>query len=137
MKVEGLDDDQLRREMVPSKVTMLGLVKHLTAVEHGWFAVRFAQSGEDFMWSTDDDLDADWRIEADETTEEIVEGYVVMCKRSRSIEATAESLDDAFDHPQRGRVSLRWVMLHMIEETARHNGHADIMRELIDGVTGD
>ena len=135
-KLAGLDDEQVRRLMVPSGVSLLGMVKHLTAVEHAWFAIRVADSGEDFMWATDDDPDADFRVEEGESTEEIVDGYLRMCERSRSIEADADSLDETFDHPRRGRVSLRWVMLHMIEETARHNGHADIMREQIDGATG-
>ena len=136
-KLEGLDDEQLRRPMVPSNVSLLGLVKHLTAVEHGWFAVGFAQTGESHMFSTEEDPDADFRIEPDETTDGIVEGYLRVCERSRDIATAARSLDETFERPSRGVISLRWVLLHMIEETARHNGHADIIRELIDGVTGD
>ena len=136
-KLEGLDDEQLRRPMVPSNVSLLGLVKHLTAVEHGWFVVGFAQTGEPHMFSTEEDPDADFRIEPDETTDGIVEGYLRACERSRDIAAAASSLDDTFERPGRGTIDLRWILLHMIEETARHNGHADIIRELIDGVTGD
>ena len=136
-KLEGLDDEQLRRPMVPSNVSLLGLVKHLTAVEHGWFATGFAQTGEPHMFSTEEDPDADFRIEPDDTTDGIIEGYLRVCARSRDIAGAAASLDETFERPGRGEISLRWVLLHMIEETARHNGHADIMRELIDGVTGD
>ena len=136
-KLEGLDDEQVRRRMVPSGLSLLGLVKHLWAVEHGWFAVGFAQTGEEHLFSTSEDPDADFRIEDNETTQEIVSGYVAACERSRQIEAQAASLDDTFERPSRGTIDLRWIMLHMIEETARHNGHADIMREQIDGATGD
>ena len=135
-KVNGLDDEQLRREMVPSRLCLLGLVKHLTSVEHGWFVVNFAQSGEPHMFESPDDPDADFHIEESETTDAIVQGYLGSCARSREIYASASSLDATFPHPRRGNMGLRWLMLHMIEETARHNGHADIIREEIDGATG-
>lgn len=135
-KLEALTDEELRRPMVPSGVCLLGLVKHLTAVEHGWFVVCFARSDEPYLFSTEDDPDADFRIEPGETTESVVEGYLTACARSRAISAAA-SLDEAASHPRRGSVDLRWIVLHMIEETARHNGHADIIRELLDGTTGD
>ena len=136
MKLDGLDDDQVRRVMVPSGLSLLGLVKHLTSVEHGWFALGIAQSGEQPLFYSKDDPDADFRIEDEDTTAEIVAGYLRACERSRDIVRDAGSLDASFEHPRRGRVTLRWVLLHMVEETARHNGHADIIRELIDGATG-
>ena len=134
-KIEGLDDEQLRRVMVPSGVSLLGLVKHLTADEHGWFVVLFAATGEPQIYESDDP-DFDMHPTDDETTAGIIDGYVRACARSREIYEAAPSLDATFEHPRRGTMSLRWLMLHMIEETARHNGHADIMRELIDGATG-
>lgn len=137
MKLDGLDDEQLRRAMVPSGLSLLGLVKHLTSVEHAWFALGIAQSGEQPLFYTKDDPDADFRVEGDESTDEIVAGYLRVCERSREIVDHVGSLDSYFDHPRRGRVTLRWILLHMIEESARHNGHADIIRELIDGKTGD
>ena len=135
-KIDGLDDEQLRRVMVPSGLTMLGLVKHLIAVEHGWFVVNFAATSETHMFESDDDPDLDFHVQPGETTEQIVEGYRSACARSREIYAAAESLDATFTHPRRGTMGLRWLMNHMIEETARHAGHADIMRELMDGATG-
>ncbi|HEV2685769.1 MAG TPA: DinB family protein, partial [Actinomycetota bacterium] len=135
-KVDGLDDEQLRRVIVASGLTLLGLVKHLTAVEHGWFAVNFAATGEPHMFESEDDPDLDFHVQPDETTPQILEGYKRACERSREIYASADSLDATFTHPRRGTMSLRWMMNHMIEETARHAGHADIMRELIDGATG-
>lgn len=136
LKLDGLDDEQLRRPMVPSGVCLLGLVKHLTEVEHGWFVRTVARIDEPHLFATPDDPDADFRIEEGERTESVVDGYLRACGRSREIVAAVDSLDRTV--PDRGReLDVRWVLLHMIEETARHNGHADIMRELIDGVTGD
>ena len=136
MKIEGLDDEQLRRVMVPSQVSLLGLIKHLTSVEHSWFAVRLGGADEPYLFYTPEDPDADFRIEDHESTQEIVDGYLRLCERSRAVVAQVRSLDETFEHPKRGSVSVRWLLLHMIEETARHNGHADIMREQIDGATG-
>ena len=135
-KLDGLDDEQLRRRMTPTGLSLLGLVKHLWGVEHWWFAIQFARADEPVMWVTDDDMDADFRIEPDETADGIVAGYLAACERSRQI-AAAASLDDTVPNRRRGRVDLRWVLLHVLEETARHNGHMDIMREMIDGVTGE
>jgi uncharacterized damage-inducible protein DinB len=135
-KIQGLDDEQLRRMMAPSGLTLLGLVKHLTAVEHGWFVVNYAATGEAHLFESADDPDLDFHVQPGETTDEIVAGYERACARSREIYSGASSLDSTFEHPRRGTMSLRWLMIHMIEETARHAGHADIMRELIDGSTG-
>jgi hypothetical protein len=137
LKLDGLDDAQLRQPMVASGVCLLGLVKHLTAVEHAWFVVTYAQTGESHLFLDPDDIDADFHLRDDETTEQLVDGYLRACDRSRQIAAGAESLDDVVTHPRRGDLDLRWIYVHMIEETARHNGHADIIRELIDGATGE
>jgi uncharacterized damage-inducible protein DinB len=136
-KLEGLDDEQLRRPMVPSGVCLLGLVKHLTAVEHGWFVVNFARSGEEHLFVRPDGSEADFAIEQGETTDAVVAGYLRSCARSREIVAQAGSLDQRVPHPRAGELDLRWLLVHMIEETARHNGHADVIRELLDGTTGD
>jgi uncharacterized damage-inducible protein DinB len=142
-KLEGLDDEQLRRPMVPSGLTLLGLVKHLTAVEHSWFVVTFAGTGEPELFESEDDRDLDFHVQEDETTEATVNGYLRACERSREVVAAAASLDETFRFvdpgwPRDGQPGdLRWILVHMIEETARHNGHADIIRELIDGATGD
>ena len=136
-KCEGLTDDQLRRPMVPSGTSLLGLVKHLTEVEHGWFVRTFAQLDEPYLFATDDDPDADMAATAQETTEDLIAGYRRACARSREIVAAAASLDDVVPHRRLGSVDLRWILTHMVEETARHNGHADILRELLDGSVGD
>jgi uncharacterized damage-inducible protein DinB len=136
-KLEGLDDEQLRRAMVPSGTSLLGLVKHLAYVERSWFQRVWAGQEVSFPW-TQEDPDADWRIEPDETTEGIVALYHGECDRSRQIVAAASALDEAVVHPRwKEAVSRRWILTHMIEETARHVGHADILREQIDGVVGE
>ncbi|MGH2807095.1 MAG: DinB family protein [Actinomycetota bacterium] len=135
MKIDGVSDDELRRRMTPTGLSLLGLVKHLAYVERWWFQKRFADR-DVTKPSTDDDPDADFRIEPHESTREIVDLYKQECAISREIIATA-SLDDLATNVKRRDHSLRWMVVHMIEETARHNGHADIMREAIDGVTGE
>jgi uncharacterized damage-inducible protein DinB len=136
-KLEGLDDEQLRRAMVPSGTSLLGLVKHLAYVERWWFQGVWAGQEVSFPW-TKEDPDADWRIEPDETTEDVLALYDGECDRSREIVAVASSLDEAVVHPRwKEEVSRRWILVHMIEETARHVGHADILREQLDGAVGE
>jgi len=136
-KLDGLGDADLRRPMTASGLTLLGLVKHMAYVERWWFQAVFM--GEDAgSPGSEDDPDADWRVGEDESTEMILALYRAETARSREIVAAAE-LDDhpRRPHPPEGEQTLRWIALHMIEEIARHNGHADIMREAIDGATGE
>jgi uncharacterized damage-inducible protein DinB len=136
-KLDGLDDEQLRRPHEPSGLTLLGLVKHLTDVERSWFRENFA--GEDLAHLWDDaDPDRYWRIEPGETAGGLVADYREECRRANGI-IRASSLDTPLAKPSPGRTppTLRWVCLHMIEETARHLGHADLIREAIDGATGE
>jgi uncharacterized damage-inducible protein DinB len=134
-KLEGLDDANLRRAMTPSGTNLLGLVKHLAAVEYNWFCQTFGRDTEPLPFD-DDDPDADLRVTPDETTEDILAFY----RRAR---AAADQAINEVDLDQTGTawfgdaVSMRWVLIHMVEETARHAGHVDILRELIDGMTGD
>lgn len=134
-KLEGLDEEQLRRALVPSGTNLLGLVKHLGAVEYGWFCETFGVPTEPLPFD-DDDNEADMRIEEGETVESVLAFY----ERAR---AAADRVIAEHDLDFVGKswsgdpVSLRWVLVHMIEETARHAGHIDIVRELIDGTTGD
>jgi len=133
-KVDGVGDTDLRRPLTPSGMTLLGMVKHLAYVEQWWFLMVFA--GEDLPapW-TDADPDADWRVEAGESTAAILDFYRATVERARAI-AAASDLDAPARRAGREQ-TLRWIMVHMIEETARHNGHADLMREAIDGATGE
>jgi uncharacterized damage-inducible protein DinB len=136
-KLEGLDDEQLRRPMVPSGTSLLGIVKHLAYVERGWFQRVWAGQEITVPW-TEEDPDADWRIEPHETTKDVLALYEGECARSREIVAAASSMDEAVVHPRwQAEVSRRWILAHMLEETARHVGHADILREQLDGATGE
>ena len=134
-KLEGLGDEELRRPMTPSGTNLLGLVKHLGAVEYGWFVATFGRATEPLPFD-EDDPDADLRVAPHETTEDVLAFY----GRAR---AAADRVIDELDLDDTGRawfgdrVSMRWVLIHMIEENARHAGHVDIVRELIDGTAGD
>jgi uncharacterized damage-inducible protein DinB len=134
-KLEGLDDEQLRRAMVPSGTSLLGMVKHLAYVERWWFQQVWAGQEVTYPW-TDEDPDADWRVEPNETTAEVLALYNGECHRSREIVVAASSLDEIAKHPRR-ELNRRWILVHMIEETARHNGQADILREQLDGTVGE
>lgn len=133
-RLEGLDDVDLRRPLVPSGTSLLGIVKHLAYVERWWFCIVFAGQQLDVPW-TDEDPDADWRIEPDDTTEEVITLYGREIARTKTCTEGAGP-DDVARYPNSAK-TLRWIMMHMVEETARHNGHADIIRELIDGTTGE
>jgi uncharacterized damage-inducible protein DinB len=139
-KLEDLDDDQLRRPMVASGTNLLGLVKHLAAVEYGWFCQTFDRPVEakcaEIDRLLDEDPSIDLTITPAESTQEIVSFYARACAAADDSinEIDLGTLGTSWDGNQ---VSMRWVLIHMIEETARHAGHMDIMRELIDGATGD
>jgi len=134
-KLEGLSDEDLRRPMTASGLTMLGVVKHIAYVERWWFQQVFLDRDVDFPW-TDEDPDADFRIEPTESTDEILTLYQQETEEAGKI-VKGSSLDGVSTHPKRSGYSLRWIVIHMTEETARHNGHLDLMREAIDGVTGE
>lgn len=134
-KVEGLDDDELRRPMTPSGTNVLGLVKHLAAVEYGWFCEPFGRPTEPLPFDEDDE-DADLRVAPGETTADVLAFYERARAAADQVIADLD-LDDTGTAWFGDTVSMRWVLLHMVEETARHAGHVDIVRELIDGVTGD
>lgn len=134
-KLEGLDDEQVRRPMTPSGTNLLGLVKHLAAVEYGWFCSTFGRETEPLPFD-EDDPDADLRVTASETVTDVVAFYD-RARRAADLVIGELQLDDRGTAWFGEQVSLRWVLIHMIEETARHAGHMDILRELIDGATGD
>jgi len=132
-KLAGLADEDACRRLVPSATTLLGLVKHLAAVEREWFgqvlgrlpaaAVGLPVPGDGFTVSPDD------------TVAGVLAEYRSACEQSRAA-AGEHGLDDTVPHWRLRSVSLRWIYVHMIEETARHAGHADILREQTDGSTG-
>lgn len=140
-RVWGLSDEQLRQPTGASDLTLGGLVKHMALVEHSWFEHRFHGMDEREPWASapwDDDADWELTTAADDTGEELLRLYVDACARCREVIAAADSFDqlsvrtDRDDQPW----NLRWIMVHMIEEYARHLGHADLLREAIDGTKG-
>lgn len=136
-KVRGLSPDDAARVMTPSGLSPLGVVQHLAWVERGWFRLRFAGEAVEIPYVGDDNA-VQFRLDAGDTIASILDFYRSECERARRVTAAAY-LDDvsAGASPAYGHVTLRWVLVHMLEETARHAGHLDLMREQIDGVTGD
>ncbi|MCX3060087.1 DinB family protein [Streptomyces beihaiensis] len=132
-KLEGLDEERARRALTPSGTSLLGLVKHLASVEYSWFCTTFGRESEPLWfdpYESEDMAPAD-----DETIDSLLAFYArARAAADRSIaELPLEAVGTAWD----GRkVSMRWVLVHMLEETARHAGHMDILRELTDEVTG-
>jgi uncharacterized damage-inducible protein DinB len=144
-KCRGLDADALRRTVGASSMTLGGLLKHMAIVELGWFAESLHGRDPGPPWNQvdwDADRDWEWHTAANDTPEELFALWNDAVERSRSLveEALAEgSLDRLAERKwSDGRApSLRWILCHMIEEYARHNGHADLLRESIDGETGE
>jgi hypothetical protein len=133
-KVRGLSDDDARRKLVDSGTTLGGLIKHLRQVEFDWFHTVLAQRSEHELPIAALSGD-EFGMEPTDTLDRLVEDYRTACAHSRAI-AAEFGLDDQVPHRRMGQVSLRWVYIHMVEETSRHAGHIDILRELIDGRTG-
>ena len=141
-KADGLSREQLARPLPPSSLTLAGLVNHLALVEDTWFRVRFAGLAGDPLgaghdWDADPDME--FRTALDLEPDALRRRYRDACARSRVVVAAAAGLDQLSVGTSRdGRHwDLRWVLLHMIEETARHAGHADLLREAIDGSVGE
>jgi uncharacterized damage-inducible protein DinB len=138
-KCQGLSADQLaRRPVPPSTLSLLGLVRHMAEVERWWFRRLFAaQPGLGDLFITDDYPDGEFDLAEASCAAADLATFATECALAREI-ASGRPLDETFRHPRRDEpIDLRWVYAHMIEEYARHNGHADILREQIDGVTGD
>lgn len=135
-KLRGLSEGDARRRLVPSPTTLIGLVKHAAAVERYWFQRLLDQRPRDQITGNSRGDAASWQVDPDESIAAVVAEYAEACATARRI-AARFALDDTVPHDRLGRVSLRWIYVHMIEELGRHAGHADILREQIDGATGD
>jgi Protein of unknown function (DUF664) len=139
-KCRGLTDDQLReRSVPPSALSLLGLVRHMAENERAWFRIRLA--GEDLPWvfCAEDNPDGDFD---NVDTADVAGDFAVFereCQAARRAAAAVPDLDVLSQKAGRAgeHFSARWIITHMIEEYARHNGHADLLRERIDGATGD
>ncbi|MBZ2406825.1 DinB family protein [Streptomyces sp. L06] len=129
-KAAGLTEEHARQRHVPSSTTVAGLLKHLALVEHNWFVRILAQRP-----SVLPGPELSFAVGEEETVAGLIAAYGAACARSRE-SAAGYPLDHVVPHEELGQVSLRWILTHMIEETARHAGHADILRELTDGTTG-
>jgi len=137
LKCDGLTGGQLRaRAVPPAKLSLLGLVRHMAEGEQQWFTMVLGGAQVPWHYYTEDNPDADFDDVDSADVAEAFETWRSECAQARERVAAAPSLD--VTAPHRGsEVSLRWIMIHMIEEYARHNGHADLLRERIDGTVGD
>ncbi|KDN86148.1 DinB family protein [Kitasatospora cheerisanensis] len=130
-KTDGLTEEQLRRVLVDTGTNLLGLVQHLTAAERYWFGHHVAGREEDA------DVDFDMAVPSDVTAEQVLAAYRAAITASDAALRTSPDLSRPVAVPVRDQpLSVRWVVAHMTSETARHAGHADILREQIDGATG-
>lgn len=142
-KASGLTQEQWGQRFEPSTMTLGGMIYHLTVVEESWFADYFAGDGLGEPWASVDweaDRDWEWNVAPTMDPDVVRDAYRQAIKRSNEIVAAAASLDQlsAKNHSKSDEPwSLRWILVHMIEETARHAGHADLIRESIDGEVGD
>jgi uncharacterized damage-inducible protein DinB len=136
VKCAGLTGEQLcERSVPPSSLSLLGLVRHMAYVERAWFRIRFGGQDLEWLWSKDQDHDADFNDTDPSLAASDFATFSAECELADEA-ARGHSLDETFE--LRGeKLDLRWIYIHMIEEYARHNGHADFLRERIDGVTGD
>lgn len=142
--VDGLTPEQLRATVGGSDLTLAGLLKHLALVEDAWFVEDFLGETIPEPWTGidwDADPDREFRTARDEPLDYLLGLYTAACDRARAIVDDADSLDalsvgvSRREETKGERYSLRWILLHMIEETARHLGHADLLRQAADGAT--
>jgi uncharacterized damage-inducible protein DinB len=140
MKCAGVPAERLaERAVPPSSLSLLGLVRHMAEVERSWFRRRLAGEEAPPRFYSDSDPDGDFDHVEGADVDEAFAAWRAECDHARALVAAAGSLDDVGRRPSRNGepVSLRWILVHMIEEYARHNGHADLLRERIDGAKGE
>jgi hypothetical protein len=135
-KCEGLTEAQLRRRPLPSSpgLSLLGLMRHLQGVERYWFLMRLADTAPPFF-----PYRGQWFEDIDSTPAAVVHAdYLVACEQSREVFAkVTEDLERVVPNPEFGDPDVRFLLEHVIEEYARHVGHADLLREAVDGATGE
>ncbi|MGO4103970.1 DinB family protein [Leifsonia sp. YAF41] len=140
-KTDGLGAEAMAARLPTSELTLAGLLKHLALVESSWIQERFLGRPEEEPWASapwDDDRDWEFHTAVTDDPEELRELYRATCGRNRAALAGVDLDALSVGRDSEGRQwSLRWILLHLIEETARHNGHADLLREAIDGVVGE
>ena len=138
-KASGLTDEQAATSLVPSLTTVTGLLQHLALVERAWFRKTFAGDGWTWSYDFESDQDAEFRVTAETSLAAAIADYEAACNESRQAYANASLNDFAHEERERPpqRSTLRWIVVHLIAETARHNGHLDILREQLDGAMGE
>ncbi len=138
LKCAGIAQDELNQlSVAPSTMSLHGLLRHLTGVERWWLQIQFAGEQVSELYYSEDDPEQDFESLDGDFVEELAL-WREECARSREIVAAAESMDSTGTRVLTGQpFSLRWVLLRMIAEYARHNGHADLLRQRIDGRTGE
>ena len=135
-KLDGLTEEQAGRRTVGSETTLHGLVRHLTTLEQYWFVESIAGRTEPYPYFDGHEVDWDWELDRSEGLQADVDRYVALMERTRQITVVLDP--DATITTKHGRtLAVRRVLLGLVAEYARHNGHADVIRELIDGTTGD
>jgi len=134
--VEGLDAEQASRIAAPPLTSLLGIVKHLTNVERWWFQHVWAGLPELAFDFSDDDPDGDWRLAPGDSLSSIINAYRRIATENNDLLKADLGALSANTAPDGIPVSLRWVGWHVVEETSRHNGHADLIRQNIDGLAG-
>jgi len=135
-KLRGLSEEDVRRRLVPSLTTLLGLVSHAAAVERNWFQHYLDGKPREEIAGNARGDDPSWDVGAEKTIDGVIAEYESACAASRQI-AAGFALDHTVPHDQLGQVSLRFIYVNILTEYARHAGHANIIREQIDGATGD
>ncbi len=136
MKCEGLTDRQLKtRSVPPSTLSLLGLVRHCAEVERSWARRCLQRQTVDHLFCDDDNMDGDFDLVDDADVQQAFGLWEAECAHADEVLAGLGLDDNGIRHGE--EVSVRWVLVHLIEEYARHNGHADLLRECLDGVTGD
>jgi uncharacterized damage-inducible protein DinB len=141
-KAEGLTEAQARLQLGPSDLTMIGLVRHMAEVERGWFRRRYMAQDAPPLYYSDADPDGDFHVTDADTVAEALAALQAEIDFARAVttDAAMDALAAAIPPTQRipgWQPNLRWILIHMIEEYARHCGHADLLREAADGAVGD
>lgn len=132
-RVRGVSEAAARLRLVSSRTTLAGLLRHSTIVERNWF--QYGLAGRPRPQEAGVGRDQGWQVGPEETVAGLIAEYEVVCGQSRQV-AAQFGLDEVMSHHSLGAVSLRWIYLHMVEELARHAGHADILREQLDAGAG-
>ncbi|MBB3676375.1 DinB family protein [Modestobacter versicolor] len=133
--VSGLTEEQARSTPTASSMSLAALLKHVTAVERRWVVAAIADRPEG-LWPVED-WDAEWQLQPGDTVEELLAGFAAAAEETAEVVAGVPDLGAPCRQPDSAEFSVRWVLLHLVEEHARHAGHADVIREQIDGRTAD